>query len=184
MVLRTVPRWTEKSGLNFEAAHEGETNVWLTPPDLVKALGEFDLDPCAAFPRPWDLAKANWSLEQDGDSLAKEWPKDKRVWCNPPYGPNTKHWLAKCGEHGNAIALVFARVETQGFFKAWEAASAMMFLPGRLSFHTQDGVLSKGKPAANVLIAWGENNAEAMARSGLAGALVWNIQVLKGRRIN
>jgi hypothetical protein len=177
-----MSRWTEKSGLNFEAAHHGETNVWLTPPELVKALGEFDLDPCASYPRPWDLAKANWSLEQDGDSLQKGWMG--RVWCNPPYGPNTKHWLKKCSDHGNAIALVFSRVETNGFFNAWKTASAMLFLPGRLSFYTQDGQLSKGKPAANVLIAWGDDNAAALLKSGLSGAFVSGIKVIDGRRIN
>ena len=32
----------------WEHAGEGETNTWLTPPELVKRLGKFDIDPCAA----------------------------------------------------------------------------------------------------------------------------------------
>jgi len=27
-------------------SHHGETNTWLTPLNLIHALGEFDLDPC------------------------------------------------------------------------------------------------------------------------------------------
>lgn len=41
-------RWTDKSNFQWEKAGEGETNTWLTPPELVKRLGKFDIDPCAA----------------------------------------------------------------------------------------------------------------------------------------
>lgn len=29
----------------------------LTPPELIKSLGEFGLDPCSPINRPWDTAK-------------------------------------------------------------------------------------------------------------------------------
>lgn len=28
--------------------NNGESDIWLTPPEIVGALGHFDLDPCAA----------------------------------------------------------------------------------------------------------------------------------------
>ena len=210
-----MPRWTDKSGFQYESAHTGNTNTWLTPPELVKALGPFDIDPCAAgavmlstcchaeaekdkidgdigvcrackqparftlreYPRPWDLAPVNWTLADDG--LAKAWPKEKRLFVNPPYGKHTSKWIRKCAEHGNSVMLIFARVETQGFFAAWNTADGMLFLPGRISFYDTDGNLSEGKPAANVLIAWGKANVIALIDSNIKGALV-NRLVLPG----
>jgi hypothetical protein len=90
-------------------------DVWLTPPYILKALGEFDLDPCAPIEseRPWEMAKKHYTEIDNG--LMQNW--EGRVWCNPPYGDETKYWLNKCALHGNAIALTFARTETGMFFQ-------------------------------------------------------------------
>ena len=53
-----------------------KTDVWLTPPGIIKSLGEFDLDPCASLNRPWDTAKKHYTVEDDG--LTKPWAG--RVW--------------------------------------------------------------------------------------------------------
>jgi hypothetical protein len=39
-------------------------NEWLTPPEILIALGEFDLDPCAPTPstRPWSTAHTHTTL--------------------------------------------------------------------------------------------------------------------------
>lgn len=55
---------------------------WLTPPEIIKALGQFDLDPCAPVVRPWDTAERHYSIKDNGLML----PWSGRVWCNPPYG--------------------------------------------------------------------------------------------------
>lgn len=34
-------------GLGGHEATLGKNNEWLTPPEIIKSLGEFDLDPCA-----------------------------------------------------------------------------------------------------------------------------------------
>jgi hypothetical protein len=39
----------------------GASQNWITPRWVIEAIGPFDLDPCAAHPRPWDCAKINWS---------------------------------------------------------------------------------------------------------------------------
>lgn len=88
------------------------TDVWLTPPAIIKALGEFDLDPCASLDRPWDTAKKHYTIEDNG--LAQVW--SGRVWCNPPYGPGMAPFLKRMVEHKNGIALIFARTETKAFF--------------------------------------------------------------------
>lgn len=39
---------------------------WLTPPELVRKLGEFDLDPCCPVNAPFYHAKVNFTIEDDG----------------------------------------------------------------------------------------------------------------------
>jgi len=36
--------------------HEGQTNTWFTPREILTALGPFDLDPCTQSFRPFDTA--------------------------------------------------------------------------------------------------------------------------------
>lgn len=143
---------------------------WLTPPDLIRALGEFDLDPCAPRLRPWPTAKCHYTLQEDG--LRQPW--FGRVWLNPPYGHQTSKWLARLAQHGNGIALIFARTETRMFFEhIWDQARAILFLRGRLTFYNQDGTRphnSGGAPSC--LVAYGAINAVALANSGLDGKLV------------
>ena len=107
---------------------------WLTPPDLVRALGPFDLDPCAPVPsrRPWATAAQHYSIEGNGLLL----PWSGRIWLNPPYGTETHRWMARLAEHGDGIALIFARTETATFFESiWGKAHAALFLKGRVTFH-------------------------------------------------
>ena len=136
------------------------------PPELIKQLGEFDLDPCSPITRPWDTAKKHYSELEDG--LKQEW--EGRVFCNPPYGDKAKHWLLKCAEHGNCIALTFARTETKMFFESvWDKATAVLFIKGRLSFYYVTGKKGACAGAPSVLIAYGEENAMLLKNSGIKG---------------
>lgn len=144
---------------------------WLTPPDLVKSLGDFDLDPCSPEKdvRPWSTAKTHYSKSDDG--LSQPW--FGRVWCNPPYGRETFVWLEKLADHGNGIGLVFARTETQGFHsQVWGKADAVFFFKGRLKFYRVTG--EKGGPAnaPSCLVAYGKENVEVLKRLGIPGRLV------------
>lgn len=139
----------------------GTTDVWLTPPSLLRRLGSFDLDPCAcAEPRPWATAREHIALPADG--LAREW--FGRVWLNPPYGSETGTWLERLAAHGAGTALIFARTETVDWFAhAWPKASAILFLRGRLFFHLPNGSRAphnSGAPSA--LIAYGANDARIL----------------------
>ena len=135
---------------------------WLTPPEIIRALGPFDLDPCAPINRPWDTARKHFTRLDDG--LDQEWKG--RVWLNPPYGRESGKWLAKLWQHGNGIALIFARTETQMFFDhVWSKADALLFLKGRLHFYHVDGTRAKANSGApSVLIAYGAENIKALAR--------------------
>lgn len=144
---------------------------WLTPPFIIDALGEFDLDPCSPTVRPWPTAKIHFTEEDDG--LSKNW--SGRVWMNPPYSQN-KFWLRKLSSHGNGIALLFARTETQMFFDyVWNKAAAIFFLKNRITFHNVDGSPAKSGNAGapSCLIAYGKENIEALEKTRLKGKLIY-----------
>jgi hypothetical protein len=145
---------------------------WLTPPYILSSLGDFDLDPCFLPEdiRPWNTAKKHYWKEIDG--LSKLWYG--RVWLNPPYGQKTFKWIEKLSCHGNGIALIFARTETRGFHDfIWDRADAIFFFKGRIKFF---GISSKEAkyvaPAPSCLIAYGQNNVEALQKSNLRGKLI------------
>lgn len=146
------------------------THVWLTPPEILSRLGEFDLDPCAApEPRPWPTAKRHIALPDDG--LTAEW--EGRVWCNPPFGSHTGQWLGRMALHGNGIALAFARTDT-AMFHSWVfgKADAVLFVQRRPHFCLPDGTRAKGNSGGPIcLIAYGQHNVDALRSSGIAGAL-------------
>lgn len=142
---------------------------WLTPPYILKALGAFDLDPCAPVVRPWPMAANHFTIHDNG--LLKPWAG--RVWLNPPYGPETGRWMRRLAGHGDGVALIFARTETEVWFESvWGKATGILFLQGRLSFHHVNGSqasMSAGAPSA--LIAYGERNLDSL-RCKLPGYLV------------
>jgi hypothetical protein len=151
------------------------TDVWLTPPHILEALGDFDLDPCASLNRPWDTAKQHYTVADNG--LLQNWGGG-RIWCNPPYGRAMNPFLERMVEHGNGIALIFARTETKAFFDyVWSKADALLFLKGRLSFHTPDGKVGGTAGSPSVLIAYGPENVTALENSGLVGKIIY----LKGQ---
>lgn len=150
--------------------YQGRTDEWLTPPEIIQDLGPFDLDPCSPVDRPWPTAETHFTVNDDG--LLQEWKG--RVWLNPPYGPATGTWLAKLADHGEGTALIFARTETDMFFRwVWNSASACLFLRGRLHFHDVKGVRAKANAGApSVLVAYGRRDREILSKSDIPGHYV------------
>jgi len=149
------------------------TVTWLTPPGIIAALGgaeSFALDPCTVSDRPWPTARRHVALPEDG--LSAEWAG--RVWLNPPYSDGEiGRWLRKMVAHDHGTALIFARTETTAFrAHVWERATGLLFLYGRLSFHYPDGRQGENAGAPSVLCAYGADDLDRLAESGLAGALV------------
>lgn len=155
---------------SHQRPHRGATDVWLTPPEILAAVGPFDLDPCAATDRPWDTAARHYVEADDG--LSQPW--DGFVWCNPPFGPEAGHWLARLADHGNGIGLVPARTETRWFVgQVWKRADAILFLHSRPHFHYPDGTRARANSGAPiVLVAYGTQAVRRLETCDLPGSLV------------
>ncbi|AOJ62468.1 adenine methyltransferase [Burkholderia ubonensis] len=147
-----------------QSAH-AKSDEWLTPPEWLRALGEFDLDPCAPVNRPWDTAREHFTIVDNG--LTREWRG--RVWCNPPFGREAAKWLRRMAEHDNGIALIPARTETAMFYESvWAGAEAVCFVRGRPHFHYVDGRRAPFNSGAPIcLVAYGRRNAYALLDSNL-----------------
>jgi hypothetical protein len=161
----------------------GKSQVHITPKWIIDALGPFDLDPCAAHPRPWDCADENVIQAQDG--LGTGW--HGFVWLNPPFNRyQVADWITRLAQHPpGGIALLHARTETAWFRVCWKHASAMLFLSQRLIFCKPDGssqttlkgeVANSGAPP--VLVAFGDRAKAKLAACRFPGILVehWHIR--------
>lgn len=146
-----------------------KSDEWLTPPEILNALGRFDLDPCAPLTRPWDTAAEHFSVLDDG--LNREW--GGRIWLNPPFGREAVKWLRKLARHGDGIALIPARTETKMFYETvWGQADAVCFLKGRPHFHHVDGSRAKANSGAPIVfVAYGAQNVKTLRTSGLGFTL-------------
>lgn len=162
------------AGIGGHHSAKAATEEWLTPPALIDALGgagSFDLDPCTPAVQPWPTAQARYSRADNG--LLKPW--FGRVWLNPPYSnPGLKQWLARMADHGRGTALIFARTETDAFFRhVWERATALLFMRGRINFHHGNGARAKlNAGAPTVLCAYGMADADVLAFCGIGGQFV------------
>lgn len=175
---------SERKGFGFESPNRGAKDEWLTPPDIIAALGgweSFDLDPCSPVVRPWPTARRHYTVEDDG--LRQSW--GGRVYLNPPYGPYTKLWMDRMLSHSNGVALIFARTETEAFDRIWRGASAYLFLARRLAFYHVDGTKGKCATAPSVLVSFDTDesegrNAASLRQSGLRGGYFGRATVLNG----
>lgn len=136
------------AGMNVDTGQK----TWLTPPEIIRALGEFDLDPCCPPRMPWRTARKMVCRPDDG--LAVMW--EGRVWLNPPYGRESYPFLRRMRDHGNGTALLFGRTDTA----AWQDlvlpyALALLLMRGRIKFCREDGSPAGTANAPSILVAYG-----------------------------
>ena len=144
----------------------GNTDTWITPKYITDALGEFDLDPCAHTDMPWQHAKKQYTIEDDG--LSQEW--EGRVWLNPPFNRyQISQWMAKMAEHKNGIMFLSAALETERFRKyVWGKAVGICFMNHRPVFRLPNGEKPKNNSGQTVcLIAYDDYNMESLINSKL-----------------
>lgn len=158
------------NSLSGHQSARSKSDVWVTPREILKPLGQFDLDPCSFKGHPWQPALRFFTVDDDG--MKQRW--HGRVWLNPPFGASAFNWILKLKEHGDGIALIPARTETKMFFELiWGSASAVCFVQGRPHFHYPDGTRAPFNSGAPIcLVAYGMGNAMALAKSRL-GKVVW-----------
>lgn len=132
-------------------------DLWQTPPKFFKFLdNEFKFLIDIAASRYNHLAPLYMDEEMNalGDVV---WPAVP-IWCNPPYSDITP-WVEKAAEaarHGaTVVMLVPADTSVKWFNKAWETATEMRFISGRISFINADtGEPVNGNNKGSVLIVW------------------------------
>jgi DNA N-6-adenine-methyltransferase Dam len=151
-------------GFTHESTYN-ESVEWYTPPEIFKALGvKFDLDPCSPpGGLEWVPAKKIISLPDNGLEL----PWEGLVWMNPPYGANTGKWMKKFIEHGNGIALVFSRTDTNWFHEYAVKADALCFIRHRIRFLRPDGEIGGTPGAGSLLVGCGTTASVTLTNSNL-----------------
>jgi hypothetical protein len=158
----------------------GDSQNWITPRWIIDAIGPFDLDPCAADPRPWNCAQVNWVIR----GLERQWIGF--VFLNPPFARyEVGAWIARLAEHGHGIALLHARTEAAWFEPIWQRAAAILFMADRIHFYRPDGTREAGNSGAPpILAAFGDTAVLRLHGSGIGGALAtrWHNQPSKIQR--
>lgn len=144
----------------------GITDEWLTPPEILSALGSFDLDPASMVCSPWKTANTHYTIRDNG--LEKEW--FGRVWLNPPFNRYSRPlWMKRMSEHNNGIMLIPAACETEAFYDyVWGKASGVLMLKGRPYFYRPDGTKANANSGCTIcLCAYGDENLKSLIKSGL-----------------
>lgn len=163
---RTAHRTTTDSTIDPAVRNDR----WLTPREIVTALGAFDLDPCGA-PGHY-LARKTFLLESGDDGLRDDW--FGRVWLNPPYGRAMRAWVERLVAHGTGTALIPVAAGT----KLWQEvvfpnASAIHFYRHRIAFLRRDGLADNMvSPQASAIVAFGASDADALSGSDLPGVVL------------
>lgn len=111
---------------SFKTMASHKTWEWPTPKDFYEQLHaefSFDFDPCPV------------GGETDARStLFCSW-QGKRVFCNPPYGPEIPKFLERASEAEVAVFLLPARTDTRWFHNiVLPHAREVRFIKGRLRF--------------------------------------------------
>lgn len=135
---------------NIGACLSSKHPDWETPPDLLEKLNrefQFTFDPCSA-------GQTNF------DGLLRSWVGE-RVYCNPPYGPGIRNWLAKAREADLAVFLLPARTDVGWFHNhCWNKPDVeIRYIKGRLKF----GQSKNSAPFPSMLVIFRKPKLEAAA---------------------
>ena len=124
--------------MNTDLMFSSKTDKWATPQGFFDRLNDefhFTLDPCAD---EFNHKCQKYFTEQQ-NGLIQDW-SGEIVFCNPPYGRETQHWVQKCFSEvysGNcpcAVMLIPARTDTRWFHQYIYKKAEVRFIKGRLKF--------------------------------------------------
>mgnify|MGYP003394350438 CR=1 FL=1 len=130
--------------MNLQVHFSSSTDQWATPAAVYAELDDefhFDFDPCPIGGTENGLA-----------TLFTSWT-GKRVFCNPPYGPDIAKWLKRGLEADLAVFLLPARTDTRWFHDiVLPEAKEIRFVRGRLKF----GDATNGAPFPSMVVIFGK----------------------------
>lgn len=119
-----------------------ESHRQLTPGYVLdpvrEVLGVIRLDPCT---EPDNPTRAEVFYTVDDDGLSMPWHADgwlPSIYCNPPYSKAREPWVRRCVDAGargqRVVLLIPAHTDTRIWHDAYEAATAVCFIKGRVKF--------------------------------------------------
>ena len=129
--------------LQLKGIMSKKSDHWKTPKQLKNRI-RYDKDICPLYSKK--------------DNLKIDWPKDKIIFCNPPYS-QIKIWIDKiiCEVKEGAYVklLIPARTDTKYFHKLMNSGcvSKILFFEGRLKFNEK-----LGAPFPSILIMCNKSN--------------------------
>lgn len=145
------------NGTNTEVS---DRDLWRTPPELFAALNrEFNFTCDVAASDENHLCPHYLTHEMDALSANAIWGEVN--FCNPPYSSILpwvvrSHIEAMCGK--TTVMLIPADTSTKWFKLAFETASEIRFISGRLAFiHNATGKKGTGNNKGSVLFVWRGN---------------------------
>ena len=150
-----------------------QNDEWYTPKEIIKSLGQFDLDPASSE----DAFKLNQSAKRiytaKEDGLTQAWAG--RIWLNPPYSnPLLQNFLRKMAKHNQGIALVFSKIEAKWFHDiVFEYATAVKFLYNRIQFLRANGTKGMQPRNGSMLVAYGVEDAKILSQNTLKGKFLY-----------
>lgn len=121
---------------------DARNGVWVTPHSFFDPLNvEFNLKIDSAAARDNAMLPIFWDAQID--AFKQDW-RDKRIWCNPPYGRKEIYrWVERCATGGATIvvALLPARTDTRWFhdFIYQKENVEIRFVKGRIKFSGTTG---------------------------------------------
>lgn len=133
------------------ALREG-TGRYNTPLEFIgpiaKAVGGFDLDPCASK----DSRLARDNIRERG-GLKADWSRYDSVWCNHPYGRGQpERWLAKAKQADADTVVTLSKGDpSTEWFRDHLTEARILWFPKRITFVGAD----HGADFANVLGVFG-----------------------------
>jgi hypothetical protein len=145
---------------------------FLTPPELVEAMGRFDLDPCSSHRQTVPLASICYHYPEDNGLLL---PWSGSVFVNPPFS-ELQAWVNRFILHGDGVMLVPARVEVSWFWKLWQNCEAIFFSKGPIKY-----ICPEGNPPprffGGAFCAMGQQNAQRLRLIPLRGVLITSKEI-------
>lgn len=126
---------------------EPDRSTWVTPIDLARKLGPWDLDPCSNE-RSHIIARKTFDLErrgQDGLRLARFVSRDTRTFINPPYTRGQVELWVDAYAHVRFCFLVRFDPSTEWFRKLISRTEIVLVLHDRINFEPPPGVVPHHK---------------------------------------